>query len=227
MRNLTLSFVVITLAGALSLSTGCVRRTAPMTKAPASGDAATSAVAYLNKTFVVAPFTIPQTDADLLSGYLPEGRAVPEVAPVHLDAALDQDLAGSSQHFTPAKMASTCARSASRGNESGRLATMRYWQNVGKCAGADFVLVPLVIDWRERDGSEIGATKPASVNLTLTLIDVRTGGIVKHYHFDETQQSLSDNILNAQKFVARKGRWLSAMELAQEGLKQGLKELGL
>ncbi|MFU2207442.1 hypothetical protein [Solidesulfovibrio sp. C21] len=227
MRNKSLAYLVVVFAAVFSLSAGCVRRTAPMAKAPTPGDAATSAVAFLNKTFVVAPFVIPATDADLPTGYLPSMRSVPEAVPVQLDAALDNDLAGSSQHFVPSKMAYTCARSAQRGNETGRLATMRYWQNIGKCAGADFVLVPLVIDWNAREGSEIGATKPASVNLSLTLVNVRTGGIVKTFHFNETQQTLASNILEAKKFVSRNGRWLSAMELAQEGLKQGIKELGL
>jgi hypothetical protein len=85
----------------------------------------------------------------------------------------------------------------------------------------------MVIDWRERDGSEIGATKPASVDFVLYLIDVRTGAMVRQFHFDETQQSLVANILDAKKFVSRSGRWLSAMELAQEGLKKGIAELGL
>lgn len=229
MRNKSLLLVVVALAATAFLSTGCVRRTAPTAaKAPAAtGDAATSAVAFLGKTFVVAPFTIPATDADLFAGYLPSSRHVPEVAPVHLDAALAADLAGSKQNILSARLGADCARSAPRGDESGRLATMRYWQNVGKCAGADFVLVPQVIDWSERDGGETGATRPASVDLALTLVDTRTGGIVKKFHFEETQQALADNILDAKKFVARNGRWLSAIELAQEGLQKGLAELGL
>jgi hypothetical protein len=226
MRNKSLASLLIALAAIVSLTAGCVRKTATA-KAPVATDAATSAVAFLGKTFAVVPFTNPATDADLLSGFLPSSRSVPEVALVHLDAALAQDLAGAKQNLAPAKMAADCARSAPRGNESGRLATLRYWQNVGKCAGADFVVVPMLIDWHERVGSEIGATNPASVNLSLYLVDVRTGGVLKHYHFDETQQTLTANILDARKFVSRNGRWLSAMELAQEGLKQGILELGL
>ena len=65
------------------------------------------------------------------------------------------------------------------------------------------------------------------MDLALTLVDTRTGGIVKKFHFEETQQALADNILDAKKFVARNGRWLSAIELAQEGLQKGLAELGL
>jgi len=227
MRSKSLAYLVVALVG-FSLLAGCVRRTAPAGRpASAATDAATSAVAFLDKTFIVAPFTIPATDADLLSGYLPTSRAVPEMVPAHLDAVLDQALAGSKHNFAPAKMAASCAKTASRGDESGRLATMHYWQNVGKCAGADYVLVPMVIDWHERVGSEIGSTNPASVNMILYLVDVRTGGIVKAFHFDETQQSLSANLLDAGKFVSRHGRWLTAIELTQEGLKQGLTELGL
>jgi hypothetical protein len=227
MRSKSLAFLVIAMVAAFALTTGCVRRTAQSPKVSGGGDASTSAVAFLNKSFAVAPFSNPATDADLMAGYLPSTRNVPESAIAHLDALLEQDLVGSKQSFVPAKMAAGCTRSASRGDESGRLATMRYWQNVGKCAGVDYVVVPMIINWRERVGSEIGATITASVNMTLDLIDVRTGGIVKHYHFDETQQSLSANLLDAHKFVARNGRWLTALELANEGLRQGILELGL
>lgn len=226
MRSKSLAYLGVALLG-LSLAAGCVRKTAPVSKAPASGDAPASAVAFLDKKFAVLPFAIPATDADLLAGYLPVARHVPEVAPVHLDAALEQDLVGAKQQFVPAKMAASCAKSAPRGDEPGRLGTLRSYVNIGKCAGADYVVVPMVIDWRERDGSEIGATKPASVDFVLYLIDVRTGAMVRNFHFDETQQSLVSNILDAKKFVSRNGRWLSAMELAQEGLKKGIAELGL
>ena len=226
MRSKSLAYLGVALLG-LSLAAGCVRKTAPASKSPASGDAPASAVAFLDKKFAVLPFAIPATDADLLAGYLPSARHVPEVAPVHLDAALEQDLAGAKQQFVPAKMAASCAKSAPRGDEPGRLGTLRTYVNIGKCAGADYVVVPMVIDWRERDGSEIGATKPASVDFVLYLIDVRTGAMVRNFHFDETQQSLVSNILDAKKFVSRNGRWLSAIELAQEGLKKGIAELGL
>jgi hypothetical protein len=222
------SLLIAALAG-LALLTGCVRRTAPSTSTPvaASTDAATSAVAFLDKTFAVAPFTIPGTDADLLSGYLPANHLVPELVPARLDAVLDAVISGLSHKFVPANVVAACAKTASRGTESGRLATLKYWQNVGMCAGADYVLVPLALYWRDRDGSAAGSTKAASVDLSLYLVDVRTGGVVKHFHFEETQKALTDNLLEADKFVSRHGRWLTAQELAQEGLSKGVRELGL
>lgn len=227
MRSKSWVSVLIVAVAGLSLLSGCVRRSAPSAQGPAATDAATSAVAFLNKTFAVAPFTIPATDADLLTGYLPDDHNVPEMVPARLDAVLEQVLAGSGHSFVPAKMAAACAKSAPRGQETGRLATLQYWQNVGKCAGADYVVVPMVMSWRERDGSAAGSTKPASVDLSLYLLDTRTGGVIKHFRFEETQKALVDNLLEANKFVARHGRWLTALELSQEGLTKGVRELGL
>lgn len=227
MRSNSYSTFLIAAVAGICLLTGCVRQMAPASRAPASHDAGTSAVAFLNKSFAVAPFTIPATDADLLSGYLPSDHVVPEMAPGRLDAVLEAVLSSSSQRYVPASMVAGCAKTASRGTESGRLATLKYWQNVGACAGADYVLVPLVLHWHERDGSEMGSTSPASVDLSLYLVDVHTGGVVKHYHFEETQKPLVDNLLDAGKFVSRHGRFLSAAELAQEGLAQGVREFGL
>ncbi len=230
MRSRSLMYLVIAVLAGFSLLAGCARRTAPVAsaQAPVATDAATSAVAFLGKSFAVAPFTNPGTDYDLLSGYLPTGaRPVPEVVPARLDAGLEQALVGAKQTILPFKMVAACTHSASRGDESGRLATIKYWQNVGACAGADYIVVPMVLGWQERVGSEMGATTPASVNLSLYLVDVHTGGVIKHFHYEETQKTLSDNLLDARKFVSRQGRWVTAMEMAQEALNQGVRELGL
>lgn len=227
MRTNAWRSLLIAAAAGLTLLAGCVRPQ-PAARPAAPTDAAVSAVAMLNKTFAVAPFTIPVTDADLLSGYLPRQRdAVSERVPPRLDALLAQTLAASQQRFAAPGVAAACARSASRGDESGRLASMRYWKNVGLCAGADYVVVPMVLSWREREGSDVGATVTASVNMSLYLVDTRTGAIVKHFHFEETQKALADNLLDMPKFVSRHGRWLTAEQLAQEGLSQAMREFGL
>jgi len=226
MRSKSLASLLIVMVAGITLLTGCVRRS-PSASAPAAPSGAIPAVALLHKTIVVAPFSIPATDADLLSGYLPKDHFVSDRVPPRLDAVLSQVLATSTQNYASPNVAAACASSASRGTESGRLATLRYWQNVGKCAGADYVLVPLVLSWHERDGSDYGSTNPARVNLSLYLVDSRTGAIVGHYHFEEAQEALADNLLTMKQFVSRKGRWLTAEELAREGLTRGMRELGL
>ena len=47
------------------------------------------------------------------------------------------------------------------------------------------------------------------------------------FHFDETQKALTDNLLDLNKFVQRKGEWVEADVLAKEGIEAGLRELGL
>jgi hypothetical protein len=95
------------------------------------------------------------------------------------------------------------------------------------CLGVDYLLVPQLLYWQERDGSEVAVREPAAVVLDLFLVDVNAGTIAARYHFDEEQLSLTENMLEADKFVKRKGKWITATELAREGISRGVKELGL
>jgi hypothetical protein len=98
---------------------------------------------------------------------------------------------------------------------------------VGRCLDVDWLLVPQVTAWHEREGSDVSVRRPASVTLWLHLVDVRGESFGARYKFEETQQSLTENFLKAGKFIERGGKWVSAGELAREGVAAGLKELGL
>ena len=89
------------------------------------------------------------------------------------------------------------------------------------------ILVPQVTEWRELEGSGMGAETPASVTMDFYLIDVKRQQLVGRYHFEETQQNLTDNLLNINKFVNRGGKWVDALTLASEGMRQAVEELGL
>jgi hypothetical protein len=69
--------------------------------------------------------------------------------------------------------------------------------------------------------------QPASIVIDLFLIDVNNKRIVRRYHFDETQQTLMENMLQADKFFNRGGKWVTSLYLAEEALQNGLTELGL
>ena len=73
----------------------------------------------------------------------------------------------------------------------------------------------------------MGSTVSAAVVINFYLLDVKTGGVVKFFHFDEEQHALTDNLLDAGKFFDRKGRWLTAYELAAEGMRAAVAEFGL
>ena len=59
----------------------------------------------------------------------------------------------------------------------------------------------------------------------LDLIDVRRGDVVWSATFDETQKSLSENIFAFGDISERGVRWLSADQLAQDGVKKAVGQL--
>ncbi len=83
---------------------------------------------------------------------------------------------------------------------------------------ADSVLMGWVFRYRERVGSAWGVQQPASVAFVAVLIDGGTGTLLWRRKFDETQQPLSENVLNAASFIRRGGRWLTAKQLAADGV---------
>jgi hypothetical protein len=74
--------------------------------------------------------------------------------------------------------------------------------------------------FEERRGGNFAADKPAGVGFHMHLIE--DNNIIRIFVFDETQQALSENVLNIGKFFRRGGKWLTAGELSEEGIKKGL-----
>jgi TolB-like protein len=98
-------------------------------------------------------------------------------------------------------------------------------RQLGEMVYADAVIVCRVRRFRERVGDEWGAKSPASVAFVLELVDVRRGDVVWSASFDETQKSLSENIFAIGEISARGVRWLTAEQLAQEGVKKAVAQL--
>lgn len=76
----------------------------------------------------------------------------------------------------------------------------------------------------ERKGGNLAVEKPASVGFHMHLID-RDNVLKKTYVFEETQQALSENLLSIGKFLRRRAKWITARELAEEGVNEGLQRL--
>lgn len=177
----------------------------------------------------IAGFTNPTKTMDLMAGYLPEEDkpVKPEVL-ANLDVVLQDTL---NKHgvleYVPASVTRQCQNVVVF--ESGgvpRMSAFKYWLGVGKCMAADYLLVPQVIYWQDRKGGEMGVENPASVVLDIFLINVKEESLLRA-HYAETQQALSENILDARKFFSRGGKWITAQQLATEGIDQKLLELGL
>lgn len=97
------------------------------------------------------------------------------------------------------------------GHRSERIAAV---QKVGRQSRAEAVICTYVYGFRERVGTAYGADHPARVSFELNMIEVATGRIVWQDHYSETQQTLNENVLQLGKFLKRKGRWVTAEEIA-------------
>lgn len=95
-------------------------------------------------------------------------------------------------------------------------------RQVGKKTGADAVLITRVQRYNERHGSTYAADNPASVAFSMHLIDTTSGRVLCAAAFDETQQSLTDNLFSFAKVIGRGFRWMTAEDLAREGVKKKL-----
>jgi len=90
----------------------------------------------------------------------------------------------------------------------------------GRDYGADIILAGYLYRFKERIGSNYAAEAPASVAFSLILIDVNTGHLLWARHFNKTQKALSDNLFELSDFIKRKGRWVTAGQMALAGLEE-------
>jgi len=91
-------------------------------------------------------------------------------------------------------------------------------QKVGSSFGGDAVLAGYLYRWRQRVGTDYGVRSAASVAFDLWILDPRDGSILWRSKFDKTQQSLSENLLEAPSLLKAGFRWLTVEEYADLGL---------
>jgi uncharacterized protein (DUF1330 family) len=95
---------------------------------------------------------------------------------------------------------------------------------LGRKLAVDAVVLGFVYRFRERVGKGFSAEAPASVAFDMHLIRVTDGRTVWSANFDETQQTLSENLFQLGTFLSRGGRWITAEEMAATGLNNILKK---
>jgi hypothetical protein len=101
---------------------------------------------------------------------------------------------------------------------SGQVPERRLLTHAGKEANADAVLTGYIYRYEERSGTNLAVKNPASVALSVHMIRVVDGIDIWSGYIDETQQALAEDLFKASDFVRRGGRWVSADEMAGNGL---------
>ena len=178
-------------------------------------------------TVSVAPFTQPKTPYELILGRIPEPQGLITDEDLRiLDDQFKQILKRKqSRNFKfltiPPKKPTTTYHSAAQPKG------LEHWLAYGQSQGADLLLVPQVINWHEREGSAAGVTKSAWVRVEFFLLKINSGTMMNRSFYEEEQEPLTDNFLKIGQFIQRKGSWVSATDLAREGMIKACKDLGL
>lgn len=88
-----------------------------------------------------------------------------------------------------------------------------------------YIIEGFVYKFIERKGSDYSVEEPATIHFVIALRNAVTGEIVWQKEYYEKQQELSKNLLNIFNFFKRKGKWLTALELAEQSIYKVVDEL--
>jgi TolB-like protein len=153
-----------------------------------------------------------------LSGKIYEIGTVMSGADEQLTDKLMDDLSQNSGYRLIAPSQTEGVRSDLLAGTGSDLGERDLLTHTASALGADAILVGRVYRYKERVGTDYGVDKPASVAFDLMLIAARNGAILWTGNFDETQASLSENLLAIGTFIKNRGRWVTAAQLADSGL---------
>ncbi len=175
----------------------------------------------------VAPFTQPTQTTELLSGFIPEDQQkISEQTLAQLDDLFRGKLDRSKHPYvflSNADIRGDMARDA-----RGRRSALVTWAERAREAGADMIIVPQIITLQERVGGKAGVVSAAAVNEDFYLIDARDPAtLVMRTHFAEEQKPLASDLTKIGAFFRRGGSWITAQELAAEGMDKAVEEFGL
>lgn len=85
---------------------------------------------------------------------------------------------------------------------------------------SDQALIFSLVRYRERVGDHLSVKDPASLAFEFKLIRAEDGRATCSGRFDETQKSLTENILDLPRNAKRGFRWLTVKEMAVEAVRE-------
>lgn len=91
-------------------------------------------------------------------------------------------------------------------------------QFIGKALHSEAVMLWELQRYNERSGTNYAVQSPASVAFTYRLLHTESGKTLCVGSFDETQQSITENLLSLKKIASRGFKWIPVFDLAKEGV---------
>ncbi len=95
----------------------------------------------------------------------------------------------------------------------------------GGSLGLDGVVVIYLYRWKERRGSDFAVSSPASVGFGVHLIRPGKEKDVISFVYDETQTSLSENLLKIKELAGGGFKWVQASYLASKGMEKAMDKI--
>jgi hypothetical protein len=106
-----------------------------------------------------------------------------------------------------------------------RLEKIAAIRQAGRQSGADAVLCSYVYVFRERVGESYGADAPARISFESVLVSVATGRLIWQGSYSEIQKPLTDNLLGINKFIQRRGRWITGKEMMAQAIDEMIESI--
>jgi len=94
---------------------------------------------------------------------------------------------------------------------------------IGQQLGLDAVVIGAVYHYEQRQGSALGVQSPASAAFDAHLIQVADKKVLWSGRFDETQNSLSENLLKIGSFVKGGAQWQTVERWSEIGIEHMLR----
>jgi hypothetical protein len=104
-----------------------------------------------------------------------------------------------------------------------KVTPLALMKKVGDDLDADGIVFGYIYRFSERQGTPYAAAKPASVAFEIYLFRVSDSALVWKGHFEKTQTSLMEDVLQASAFLKGGGRWITVRELSEEGMDHVMK----
>lgn len=111
---------------------------------------------------------------------------------------------------------STEQKEALAGADTGN--RLQLLQNIAAKMASEQALLFTLTRYRERVGDKYSVEDPASLAFEFKLINAADGKVTCSGRFDETQQALTENILNIAQSFRRGFKWLTIAEMASEAI---------
>ncbi len=91
-------------------------------------------------------------------------------------------------------------------------------KEVGKRVNCNAVLYTTIQRFEQRKGGDYAVDSPASAGFEMRLVDVQNGTVLWSGNFNETQESLFNNIFSFNKAQNRGFKWITVEDLVRQGV---------